>query len=46
MEWYKAQYIQNKVLNGVSLSEEEQEFLAWFNQANDKLFSEWNDSIY
>lgn len=46
METYLAQLLENKKLCGVQLTKEEQEFLAWYNQANDELFAEWLEAVY
>lgn len=46
MDSYLAQILENKRILGIQLTKEEQEFLAWYNQANDELFSEWLASVY
>ena len=46
MESYLAQLLENKRLSGVVLTKDEQEFLAWYNQANDELFAEWLEAVY
>lgn len=46
MESYLTQLLENKKLCGEKLSKEEQEFLAWYNQANDELFEEWLEAVY
>ena len=46
MESYLAQLLENKQLCGEKLSKEEQEFLAWYNQANNELFEEWLEAVY
>lgn len=46
MESYLAQFLEDKRLSGIQLTKEEQEFLAWHNQANDELFAEWLEAVY
>lgn len=46
MESYLAQILENKKLGGERLTKDEQEFLAWYNQANDELFAEWLETVY
>ena len=46
MESYLAQLLENKQLCGEQLTKDEQEFLAWYNQANNELFEEWLEAVY
>ena len=46
VESYLAQILENKKLCGERLTKDEQEFLAWYNQANDELFAEWLETVY
>jgi hypothetical protein len=46
VESYLAQFLEDKCLSGIQLTKEEQEFLAWYNQANDELFAEWLEAVY
>ena len=46
MESYLAQLLENKQLCGERLTKDEQEFLAWYNQANEELFEEWLETVY
>ena len=46
MESYLAQFLEDKRLSGIQLTKDEQEFLAWYNQANEELFAEWLDAVY
>ena len=46
MESYLAQLLENKQLSGVKLTKDEQEFLAWYKQANDELFAGWLEAVY
>lgn len=46
MESYLAQLLENKQLCGEQLTKEEQEFLAWYNQASEELFNEWLEAVY
>lgn len=45
-ESYLAPLLENKKLCGEMLTKEEQEFLAWYNQANDELLAEWLEAVY
>lgn len=46
MESYLAQLLENRPLCGEQLTKDEQEFLAWYNQANEELFAEWLEAVY
>lgn len=46
MNLYVVQLLQNKKLNGFTLSKEEQEYLDRYEQANDDLFDEWLKVAY
>ena len=46
MESYLAQLLENKKLYGEQLTKDEQEFLAWYNQASEELFAEWLEAVY
>ncbi len=46
MESYLAQLLENRQLCGEQLTKDEQEFLAWYNQANEELFAEWLEAVY
>lgn len=46
MNLYVVQLLQNKKLNGFTLSKEKQEYLDRYEQANDDLFDEWLKVAY
>lgn len=46
MNLYYVQFLQNKKLNKIPLSKEEQDYLDRYEQANDDLFEEWLEAVY
>ena len=46
MNLYVVQLLQNKKLNGFTLSKEEQEYLDRYEEASNDLFAEWLEVAY
>lgn len=46
MNLYVIQLLQNKKLNGFTLSKEEQEYLDRYEEASNDLFGEWLEAAY